>query len=127
MQIHVCEPPGDILVFLTGEEEIEDACKKITKEVQQMGDQASSLKQPHLVHVLSFLHSPVIVWNVTLWHQHFLTCVGQVVRHLKHCHCLCGCFCMLQAIYPQLMFAGRAHQDFPSVLHLATPAATEDF
>ena len=40
MQIHVCEPPGDILVFLTGEEEIEDACKKIGKEIQQMGDQA---------------------------------------------------------------------------------------
>lgn len=41
MQIHVCEPPGDILVFLTGEEEIEDACKKIGKEIQQMGEQAS--------------------------------------------------------------------------------------
>lgn len=27
VQIHSCEPPGDILVFLTGEEEIEDACK----------------------------------------------------------------------------------------------------
>lgn len=45
MQIHVCEPPGDILVFLTGEEEIEDACKKIGKEIQQMGDQASSQPQ----------------------------------------------------------------------------------
>lgn len=41
VQIHVCEPPGDILVFLTGEEEIEDACKKINKEVTQMGEQAS--------------------------------------------------------------------------------------
>ena len=40
VQIHVCEPPGDILVFLTGEEEIEDACKKITKEITQMGEQA---------------------------------------------------------------------------------------
>ena len=40
VQIHVCEPPGDILVFLTGEEEIEDACKKIAKEVTQMGEQA---------------------------------------------------------------------------------------
>lgn len=39
VQIHVCEPPGDILVFLTGEEEIEDACKKIAKEVSQMGEQ----------------------------------------------------------------------------------------
>ena len=31
-QIHQCEPPGDILVFLTGEQEIEDACAKIAKE-----------------------------------------------------------------------------------------------
>ena len=38
VQIHACEPPGDILVFLTGEEEIEDACRKVTKEIQQMGD-----------------------------------------------------------------------------------------
>ena len=39
VQIHVCEPMGDILVFLTGEEEIEEACRKINKEVTQMGDQ----------------------------------------------------------------------------------------
>ena len=37
VQIHSCEPPGDILVFLTGEEEIEDACRKITKEVRERG------------------------------------------------------------------------------------------
>lgn len=36
VQIHACEPEGDILVFLTGEEEIEDACKKITREVGQV-------------------------------------------------------------------------------------------
>lgn len=41
VQIHLCEPPGDILLFLTGEEEIEDACRKINKEVTQMGDQVS--------------------------------------------------------------------------------------
>lgn len=34
VQIHSCEPPGDILVFLTGEEEIEDACRKVVKEVR---------------------------------------------------------------------------------------------
>ncbi|KAJ3123944.1 hypothetical protein HK098_001533 [Nowakowskiella sp. JEL0407] len=32
LQIHACEEPGDILVFLTGEEEIEDACRKIKME-----------------------------------------------------------------------------------------------
>ncbi|CAL9230322.1 unnamed protein product [Arabidopsis halleri] len=36
IQIHMSEPPGDVLVFLTGEEEIEDACRKI---VSKLGDQ----------------------------------------------------------------------------------------
>eukprot|EP00798_Chlamydomonas_sp_ICE-L_P002718 gene2718-12591_t len=44
VQIHACEPPGDILLFLTGEEEIEDACRKIAKECQQMGDKAGPAK-----------------------------------------------------------------------------------
>ncbi|GMH02286.1 hypothetical protein Nepgr_004125 [Nepenthes gracilis] len=44
VQIHMCEPPGDILVFLTGEEEIEDACRKITKEIANMGDQVGPVK-----------------------------------------------------------------------------------
>ncbi|GMH30806.1 hypothetical protein Nepgr_032649 [Nepenthes gracilis] len=44
VQIHMCEPPGDILVFLTGEEEIEDACRKITKEIANLGDQVGPLK-----------------------------------------------------------------------------------
>jgi pre-mRNA-splicing factor ATP-dependent RNA helicase DHX15/PRP43 len=36
LQIHATEPEGDILVFLTGEEEIEDACRKINIEVDEM-------------------------------------------------------------------------------------------
>lgn len=44
VQIHLCEGVGDILVFLTGEEEIEDACKKISREVQNMGDSAGPVK-----------------------------------------------------------------------------------
>ncbi|KAK3423710.1 probable pre-mRNA-splicing factor ATP-dependent RNA helicase DEAH2 isoform X1 [Eucalyptus grandis] len=44
VQIHTCEPPGDILVFLTGEEEIEDACRKITKEIGNAGDQVGPVK-----------------------------------------------------------------------------------
>jgi len=38
VQIHACEPPGDILIFLTGEEEIEDACMKIRREIGNAGD-----------------------------------------------------------------------------------------
>ncbi|KAH8517198.1 hypothetical protein H0E87_005230 [Populus deltoides] len=44
VQIHLCEPLGDILVFLTGEEEIEDACRKITKEIGNLGDQVGPVK-----------------------------------------------------------------------------------
>ncbi|KAH7825250.1 RNA helicase family protein [Monocercomonoides exilis] len=33
VQIHTLEAPGDILLFLTGEEEIEEACKKIQAEI----------------------------------------------------------------------------------------------
>ncbi|KAJ1549100.1 hypothetical protein HK405_009784 [Cladochytrium tenue] len=32
-EIHLYEEPGDILLFLTGEDEIEDACRKITAEI----------------------------------------------------------------------------------------------
>ncbi|KAF5198001.1 Atp-dependent rna helicase dhx8 [Thalictrum thalictroides] len=44
VQIHMCEPVGDILVFLTGEEEIEDACRKINKEIGNLGDQVGPVK-----------------------------------------------------------------------------------
>jgi pre-mRNA-splicing factor ATP-dependent RNA helicase DHX15/PRP43 len=36
LQIHQHEEPGDILVFLTGEQEIEDACAKMRHEASQM-------------------------------------------------------------------------------------------
>ena len=36
LQIHATEGEGDILLFLTGEEEIEDACKKINLEAQDL-------------------------------------------------------------------------------------------
>ena len=39
LMIHRAEDPGDILLFLTGEEEIEDACRKIKTEAD---DQVSS-------------------------------------------------------------------------------------
>jgi len=44
IQIHLCEPQGDILLFLTGEEEIEDACRKIMKESQNFGPDAAEIK-----------------------------------------------------------------------------------
>ena len=43
MQLHSLEDAGDILVFLTGEEEIESACKTIKDEVDKMGDEVGPL------------------------------------------------------------------------------------
>ena len=40
IQIHATEPEGDILLFLTGEEEIEETCRKISMEVEEMGARA---------------------------------------------------------------------------------------
>lgn len=36
VQIHTCEGPGDILLFLTGEQEIEAACLKIETAVSHL-------------------------------------------------------------------------------------------
>lgn len=36
--ISKCEEPGDILLFLTGEVEIEDACRSIRSEIERTAD-----------------------------------------------------------------------------------------
>lgn len=36
VQIHQCESPGDVLVFLTGEDEIEDVCRRIRSEADRL-------------------------------------------------------------------------------------------
>ncbi len=38
VQIHQCEEPGDILLFLTGEEEIEEVCRRVRSEIDALGD-----------------------------------------------------------------------------------------
>lgn len=47
VQIHLCEPAGDVLLFLTGEEEIEDACRKINKEIQQMKEKVCTASRQY--------------------------------------------------------------------------------
>ena len=37
IHIHQCEGPGDILVFLTGEQEIEQACEEIRMKSMNLG------------------------------------------------------------------------------------------
>ncbi|KAK7071053.1 Pre-mRNA-splicing factor ATP-dependent RNA helicase dhx15 [Halocaridina rubra] len=45
IQIHICEEiPGDVLLFLTGQEEIEEACKRIKREVDALGPDVGDLK-----------------------------------------------------------------------------------
>ncbi|CAF1107721.1 unnamed protein product [Rotaria sordida] len=45
VQIHMSEEQeGDILLFLTGQEEIEDACKRLQREVEGLGPEAGELK-----------------------------------------------------------------------------------
>ncbi|KAI5070573.1 hypothetical protein GOP47_0014916 [Adiantum capillus-veneris] len=44
LQIHICEAPGDILLFLTGEEEIEVACRKITSEIKNLENHVGPVK-----------------------------------------------------------------------------------
>ncbi|CAF1151179.1 unnamed protein product [Rotaria magnacalcarata] len=45
IQIHMSEEQeGDILLFLTGQEEIEDACKRLQRDVENLGPQAGELK-----------------------------------------------------------------------------------
>ncbi|KAK0414294.1 hypothetical protein QR680_007254 [Steinernema hermaphroditum] len=43
MQIHLTEPPGDILVFLTGQEEIDTSCEILYERMKKLGSDAPEL------------------------------------------------------------------------------------
>eukprot|EP00960_Hanusia_phi_P054298 762612-Hanusia_phi.AAC.3 len=43
MQIHLAEPPGDILLFLTGQEEIDTACQILFERMKSLGKLAPKL------------------------------------------------------------------------------------
>ena len=45
VQIHMCEEiVGDILLFLTGQEEIEEACKRLKREIDNLGPEVGDMK-----------------------------------------------------------------------------------
>ncbi|XP_078357510.1 ATP-dependent RNA helicase DHX15-like [Oculina patagonica] len=45
VQIHMCEEvEGDVLLFLTGQEEIEEACKRLKKEIENLGPEVGELR-----------------------------------------------------------------------------------
>ena len=43
MQIHLMEPPGDILLFLTGQEEIDTACEILYERMKALGPEVPEL------------------------------------------------------------------------------------
>ncbi|ORY78149.1 P-loop containing nucleoside triphosphate hydrolase protein [Protomyces lactucae-debilis] len=43
MQIHLSEPPGDILLFLTGQEEIDSSCEQLYERVKSLGNSVPEL------------------------------------------------------------------------------------
>jgi ATP-dependent RNA helicase DHX8/PRP22 len=43
MQIHVTEPPGDILLFLTGQEEIDTSCETLHERMKALGSEVPEL------------------------------------------------------------------------------------
>ncbi|XP_072029545.1 ATP-dependent RNA helicase DHX8-like [Amphiura filiformis] len=43
MQIHLTEPPGDILLFLTGQEEIDTACEILFERMKSLGPEVPEL------------------------------------------------------------------------------------
>lgn len=43
MQIHLREPPGDVLLFLTGQEEIDTACEILYERMKKLGPDVPDL------------------------------------------------------------------------------------
>lgn len=43
MQIHLSEPAGDVLLFLTGQEEIDTCCEILFSRMKALGDLAPEL------------------------------------------------------------------------------------
>ncbi|ELR20387.1 ATPdependent RNA helicase dhx8, putative [Acanthamoeba castellanii str. Neff] len=43
MQIHLSEPPGDVLLFLTGQEEIDTACQILSERMKSLGPMVPEL------------------------------------------------------------------------------------
>lgn len=56
MQIHLSEPPGDVLLFLTGQEEIDTACEILFERMKALGPKVPEL---HILPIYSALPSEV--------------------------------------------------------------------
>ncbi len=41
VQIHISHPPGDVLVFMTGQEDIITVCSEVSTRLEDLGDKVS--------------------------------------------------------------------------------------
>ena len=57
LQIHSNEPPGHILLFLTGQKEIDDACKELNKRLQLLRDASPDVARFHVLPLYGALSS----------------------------------------------------------------------
>jgi ATP-dependent RNA helicase DHX8/PRP22 len=90
MQIHLTEPPGDILVFLTGQEEIDTSCEILYERMKSLGPEVPQLI---ILPVYSALPSEMQTRifdpappgtrkvNIRKYVQHCLTCYVEVLTH----------------------------------------------
>jgi hypothetical protein len=77
LQIHNTEPAGDILLFLTGEEEIEETCKRLTKDSAQFGPEFPELKcLPLYVPLAALLFAHSLACLLQLFHCAQLPALG---------------------------------------------------
>ena len=79
MQIHLCEEPGDILLFLTGEQEIEDACRRIQGRASDLGPEVGPLKclplyssLPPDQQQLIFQPGNLLIYSILIYHISYI-------------------------------------------------------
>ena len=131
VQIHVCEGPGDILVFLTGEEEIEDACRKINKEVTQMGAEVCLTGQVQDLGLKVYGPAPgegrrglLDYMLCTVTHCPDLPCSRSACTHIGTISP--AATLATPGLHAPACPAGWPHQGIPPLLHTAPTAAAED-
>ncbi|CAG2066457.1 unnamed protein product, partial [Timema podura] len=74
IQIHMCEEiAGDVLLFLTGQEEIEEACKRIKREIDNLGPEVESRLRELLENTKTNVHTRNSYMGVN---SPFMVCLG---------------------------------------------------
>ena len=61
MQIHLTEPPGDILIFLTGQEEIDTACEILYERMKSLGPEVRACPVCYNFTLFTFPQVPELI------------------------------------------------------------------